>query len=158
MPLFSLEAIRSKRLLGWLSWHVRRRRRYRPAVLEALLADLAQTAPDHLAITGDLTQIALEPEFREAARWLARFGPPDRVHAIPGNHDAYTAVPRERGWQHWSDYLASDPGEAESDPSVRVRGPRSRRRHSPRLAASARRSSRDSTACSRGSATRVCVA
>ncbi len=122
VPLLSLEPLRSKRALGWLSWHVRRRRRYRPAVLEALLADLVRTAPDHLAITGDLTQIALEQEFREAADWLARFGPPERVHAIPGNHDAYVAVPRERGWQHWSDYLASDPGQADSYPSVRVRG------------------------------------
>jgi 3',5'-cyclic AMP phosphodiesterase CpdA len=122
VPFFALEPLRSKRLLGWLSWHLRRRRRYRPAVLEALLADLALTAPDHLAITGDLTQIALEPEFREAADWLARFGSPDRVHAIPGNHDAYVAVPRERGWQHWSDYLGSDPGQDDAFPSVRLRG------------------------------------
>jgi 3',5'-cyclic AMP phosphodiesterase CpdA len=129
VPLFSLEALRSKRALGWLSWHVRRRRRYRPAVLEALLADLAQTAPDHLAITGDLTQIALERELREAADWLARFGSPERVHAIPGNHDAYAGVPRDGGWQYWSDYLASDRPTAplhgvadDAFPSVRVRG------------------------------------
>lgn len=122
MPLLSLEALRSKRALGWLSWHLRRRRRYRPAVLEALLADLAHTAPDQLAITGDLTQIALEHEFRDAAAWLARLGPPARVCAIPGNHDAYVRVPRERGFQHWSAYLASDPGEGEAYPSVRVRG------------------------------------
>src|SRR5262249_31874136 len=122
VPLLSLEALRSKRALGWLSWHLRRRRRYRPAVLEALLADLAHTAPDQLAITGDLTQIALEHEFRDAAAWLARLGPPARVCAIPGNHDAYVRVPRERGFQHWSAYLASDPGEGEAYPSVRVRG------------------------------------
>ena len=73
MPFFSFEALRSKRVLGWLSWQVRRRRRYRPAVLEALLTDLAQTAPDQLAITGDLTQIALASELREAAGWLTRF-------------------------------------------------------------------------------------
>jgi len=116
-------------VLGWLSWQVRRRRRYRPAVLEALLADLAQTAPDHLAITGDLTQIALASELREAADWLARFGPAERVHAIPGNHDAYAALPREGGWQYWSDYLAGDRPSAplrgvanDAFPSVRVRG------------------------------------
>src|SRR4030095_15152318 len=63
-----------------------------------------------------------EREFRDAAGWLARFGPPDRVHAIPGNHDAYVAMPPERGWQHWSDYLAGDPGEGGGFPSVRVRG------------------------------------
>lgn len=129
VPFFSFEALRSKRVLGWLSWQVRRRRRYRPAVLDALIADLAHTAPDQLAITGDLTQIALESELREAADWLARFGPPERVHAIPGNHDAYAAVPREVGWQYWSAYLASDRPTAplrgvapDAFPSVRVRG------------------------------------
>ncbi len=128
MPTFALEPLRSKRFLGWLSWHVRRRRRYLPAVLEAMLADLAETAPDQIAITGDLTQIALEEEFREAAKWLERFGPPGRVSAIPGNHDAYVAVPGERGWRLWSDYLASDGaasafrGDPAEFPSVRVRG------------------------------------
>ena len=129
MPLFSFEALRSKRVLGWLSWQVRRRRRYRAAVLEALLADLAHTAPDHLAITGDLTQIALASELREAADWLARFGPAERVHAIPGNHDAYSDVPSDHGWQLWSSYLAGDRPTAalrgvafDAFPSVRVRG------------------------------------
>jgi 3',5'-cyclic AMP phosphodiesterase CpdA len=122
VPFFSFEALRSKRALGWLSWQVRRRRRYRTAVLEALVADLAHTAPDHLAITGDLTQIALESELREAADWLARFGPAERVHAIPGNHDAYIGVPWERGWGHFSAYLAGDSDEPDAFPSVRVRG------------------------------------
>ncbi len=98
----------SKRALGWLSWQLRRRHRYRPAVFEALLDDLARMAPDQIAVTGDFTQISLEEEFREAARWLARIGPPERVSAIPGNHDAYVAGSAERGWCSWSDYLASD--------------------------------------------------
>ncbi len=116
-----------KRGLGWLGWHVRRRRRYRPAVLERLLEDLASHAPDQIAVTGDLTQIALEEEFLEAATWLARVGPPERVNAIPGNHDAYV-VQSDRGWEHWADYLDSDPGavgfrpiEKERFPSVRIR-------------------------------------
>jgi 3',5'-cyclic AMP phosphodiesterase CpdA len=97
-------------------------------VLEALLDDLAKTAPDQLAITGDLTQIALDHEFAEAADWLARFGPPSRVNAIPGNHDAYVAVPSERGWQRWRPYLESDRapqpfrGEIDDFPTERVRG------------------------------------
>jgi 3',5'-cyclic AMP phosphodiesterase CpdA len=126
---FPLAPLCSKRALGWLSWHLRRRRRYRTAVLEALLADLAQHAPDQIAITGDLTQIAREEEFPEAAGWLARFGPPERVSAIPGNHDAYVPVLEERGWRLWSAYLESDRdalafrGDAGAlFPSVRVRG------------------------------------
>jgi 3',5'-cyclic AMP phosphodiesterase CpdA len=118
----------SKRGLGWASWQAQRRRRYRPEVLDALLADLHAQAPDQIAITGDLTQVALEEEFREAASWLTRVGPPERVSAIPGNHDATVRVSEARGLGHWSGYLESDvhaerfrsdPGER--FPSVRVR-------------------------------------
>lgn len=77
-------------------------------MLEALLRDLADTRPDHLAITGDLTNVALPEEFDEARRWLARLGPPHAVTLIPGNHDAYVRVPEARSWALWSDYLASD--------------------------------------------------
>jgi 3',5'-cyclic AMP phosphodiesterase CpdA len=129
VPFFAFDALRSKRLLGWLSWQIRRRRRYQPAVLEALIADLKETSPDQLAITGDLTQIALASELREAADWLARFGPPERVHAIPGNHDAYSDLPSGSGWELWSAYVAGDRpatdlrGAAlDAFPSVRVRG------------------------------------
>lgn len=97
-------------------------------MLDALLADLADQAPDQVAVTGDLTQISLEEEFVEAAEWLARIGPPERVSAIPGNHDAYVPVPHERGWQRWQAYLGSDAaaqafhGDAgEAFPSLRLR-------------------------------------
>lgn len=116
-----------KRGLGWISWHAKRRHHHRPDVLEQLLDDLAGHAPDQVAITGDLTQMALDAEFVEAAAWLARVGPPERVNAIPGNHDAYVAR-SDRGWEHWSDYLDSDACAArfrpigdERFPSVRIR-------------------------------------
>ena len=44
-----------KRALGWLSWRLRRRHHHRPEALEALAADLRATAPDHTAVTGDVT-------------------------------------------------------------------------------------------------------
>ena len=99
----------SKRFFGWLSWNIRRHRLHRPEVLEALFADLEKQGPDHVAITGDLTNVALPQEFEEAARLLRRLGPPEWISAIPGNHDAYVAVPPEQSWDLWAPYLASDP-------------------------------------------------
>jgi 3',5'-cyclic AMP phosphodiesterase CpdA len=105
-------------------------------VLEALLEDLAVAAPDQIVITGDLTNISLEEEFAVALDWLRRIGDPQRVTAIPGNHDAYVSVPRARSWDLWADYLVSDSagrallaGDPESEPSeigfpsVRIREP-----------------------------------
>jgi 3',5'-cyclic AMP phosphodiesterase CpdA len=121
----------NKRFFGWMSWQLRRRHVYRPDVLDALIADLRETAPDQMVVTGDLTNIALENEFTAARVWLDRIGSPDRVFVIPGNHDAYVPIPRERTWARWSEYLASDPprGPAEAAdgdpefPTLRRRGP-----------------------------------
>jgi 3',5'-cyclic AMP phosphodiesterase CpdA len=79
-----------KRAVGALNLVVNRGRKHKGALLEALREDLHATAPDHLAVTGDLSNVALESEWREALRWLDAYGAPaDRVTVIPGNHDAY---------------------------------------------------------------------
>jgi 3',5'-cyclic AMP phosphodiesterase CpdA len=118
-----------KRALGCLSWQLRRRHVHKPEVLEALIEDLHAQAPDHVAVTGDLTNISLEDEFPAARRWLERIGDPQKVSAVPGNHDAYVRVPRARTWDLWDEWLRADdewrdvavPGAR--FPSVRVRGP-----------------------------------
>lgn len=118
-----------KRGLGWISWNLKRARRHRPEVLERLLADLAGQRADHVAITGDLTNVALEEEFLGAAAWLERIGSPERVSLVPGNHDAYVRVPAARSWDRWAAYLAGDgwregsPAPTHDDyPVLRVRG------------------------------------
>jgi 3',5'-cyclic AMP phosphodiesterase CpdA len=125
-----------KRVFGWLSWRARRGSIHRTEVLEALLEELTAAAPDQIVITGDLTNVSLEEEFVAALDWLRRIGDPQRVTAIPGNHDAYVPVPRARSWDLWAEYLVSDsagrallagglepgPGEIEF-PSVRIREP-----------------------------------
>jgi len=120
----------NKRLLGYLSWRRRRRLEHRGEVLEALRRDLLVTHPGHLVITGDLTQIALPDEFRQARAWLDSLGSPGEVTVVPGNHDAYVYVSWAQGLSQWQPYLVSDDacggGEADSPetvfPSLRVRG------------------------------------
>jgi len=89
MPRVGLRQLAGKRLLGYVSWHKRRKYEHRADVLEALRADLAMQAPEHIAVTGDLTNLGLSEEFHRAERWLRQLGPPDRVTVVPGNHDAY---------------------------------------------------------------------
>lgn len=97
-----------KRGLGMLSWHLRRRHAHRSEVLDALLRDLEHVRPDHVVVTGDLTNLSLPGEFEAARHWLTRLGPPARVTAVPGNHDAYVPIAEARSWALWSDYLVSD--------------------------------------------------
>ena len=121
----------SKRLLGYLSWCRRRRYEHRGEVLDALRQDLQGTHPGHLVITGDLTHIALPDEFLQARRWLDNLGSPHDVTVVPGNHDAYVAVPWAEGLSRWEPYLVSDTASGDRGmttaesvfPSLRVRGP-----------------------------------
>ncbi len=127
--LSSLGAVRlgdllNKRLFGYLSWQRRRRHIHQPHILEALVCDMLAMAPDHIAVTGDLTQVGLPDEFRQAAVWLGQLGTPERVTVIPGNHDTYVAAPWQDTFQAWAPYLAGDGGPDNNDPypSLRVRG------------------------------------
>lgn len=121
----SLTSLLNKRLLGYLSWHRRRRHIHSPHVLDALLLDLAEAAPGHVAVTGDLTNLGLPDEFRQAALWLKRLGTPERVTVVPGNHDTYVATSWQDTFSQWTPYLAGDDDGAAAGiyPSLRVRGP-----------------------------------
>jgi 3',5'-cyclic AMP phosphodiesterase CpdA len=114
-------------VLGYLSWNVRRKTVHTEAVLDALTKDLLESAPDHIAVTGDITNIALPEEFSRAGTWLESLGAADRVSAIPGNHDAYTRIPWRDSMAHWREFMTSD-GEANAEengpvefPFVRIR-------------------------------------
>lgn len=127
MPRVSPRALMNQRVLGYVSWQRRRYRVHRREVLDALVTDLRQQAPDHVAITGDLVNISLPAEFVQAAVWLRQLGTPDWVTVIPGNHDAYVEVKWREAWVHWSDYMSGDAtngrgGDAAVFPFVRRRG------------------------------------
>lgn len=99
----------NKRLLGYLSWQRKRCAEHRPEVLEALVQDLRRTQPEQIVITGDLTQIGLADEFRQARRWLEQLGDSERITVIPGNHDAYVQTDWNATYAQWQPYMQSDP-------------------------------------------------
>jgi len=110
-----------KRWLSWLAWQTRRRHRHHPARLSALTAHLEAARPDAWAITGDLCQIGLEQEAREAAVWLERLAPSERILLVPGNHDIFAPDSAESISRHWAHWLHVDPAAPEW-PVVRAFG------------------------------------
>lgn len=122
LPKPHLAELAGKRVLGYVNWTRNRHKYQRRDVLDALVADIKAQAPDHIAVTGDLVNLALEAEFAPARAWLDDVGPPDRVTTIPGNHDAYVRATFHRFGETFAPYLAGDDGRI-GFPSVRRRGP-----------------------------------
>lgn len=110
----------SKRLLSAIAWR-RKGREHQPRVLEALTADIAAYAPDHIALTGDLTNFSTQAEFAAARAWLQTLGAPGDITLSPGNHDALVAANAPDSFAPWREWL-EDPGDT-AFPAVRRRGP-----------------------------------
>ena len=96
--------------------------------LDRLVADLKAQEPDHIAVTGDLTNIAMREEFENARRWLEELGPPDRVTAIPGNHDAYVPGAHHRYRKLWAPWMVSDDAEYRRQGALPLHAPQGPRR------------------------------
>lgn len=122
LPKPRLIELAGKRAFGYVNWTRNRHKYQRREVLDALVADMQAQAPDHIAVTGDLVNLALEAEFAPALAWLESVGPPEHVTAIPGNHDAYVRATFHRFGETFAPYLAGDDGRI-GFPSVRRRGP-----------------------------------
>lgn len=65
-------------------------RKHSEEMLERLLADLASFRPDHVVLTGDLTQTSLRSEFERARAYLDAHLPGLSVTVLPGNHDRWS--------------------------------------------------------------------
>lgn len=98
----------SKRMLGYVNWHRGRKYVHRREILDLVTRDIVEQEPSHIAVTGDLVNLGLPEEFLRAAEWLHHLGPPDKVTAIPGNHDAYVRLHPEAGTGHWRPYMESN--------------------------------------------------
>jgi 3',5'-cyclic AMP phosphodiesterase CpdA len=117
-----LRDLASKRALGYANWVRKRQHIHRIETLDALVRDLKSQAPDHVAVTGDLVNLALESEFTQARTWLAALGTPQDVTLVPGNHDAYVRSTMTAHASQWRDYMLSDGANGVGFPFVRCRG------------------------------------
>jgi len=121
LPRPRLSELMNKRITGYINWLRKRRHLHDRAVLETLIEDLKDQAPDHIAITGDIANIALEEEFVRGRNWLQHLDSFKSVSFVPGNHDAYVrhAV---RYAPQWAPWMTGDDGLV-GFPYVRRRGP-----------------------------------
>lgn len=119
----------NKRLTGYLNLRFHRKSVHKPFAAEAAARAIRELDVDHVVITGDVSNLALEREFERVRRFVEEvLGlPPDRVSLVPGNHDTYTSGShRARRFETtFARYLRSDLDVAEDGPFpyVKLRGP-----------------------------------
>jgi 3',5'-cyclic AMP phosphodiesterase CpdA len=115
-----LGEVLSKQTLSRLAWR-RKQHEHDPTVLAAIAADIAAHAPDHIAVTGDLTNFSTEAEFDRARVWLAGLGPERSVTVSPGNHDALVIQGLSQRFATLAPWFGD--GLEPAFPHVRRRGP-----------------------------------
>ncbi len=108
MPQITPRELVSKRITGYVNWHRNRRKRHFDTILDSLLDRIRAAEPHHLAITGDLVNLAAAREIATAARWLRTVGEPDFVSLVPGNHDAYVPGAFKKICAAWRPYMLGD--------------------------------------------------
>ncbi len=101
----------NKRLVGGVNIALNRAKKHDNKIATLALKQLDEEKVDHIAISGDLTNLAFPCEYDEAARQVYSIEDAEhRVSIIPGNHDYYTAdTVREKRFENaFASILKSD--------------------------------------------------
>jgi 3',5'-cyclic AMP phosphodiesterase CpdA len=114
----------NKRWIGAMNLLSNRSRHYHVDAFDQMIDDMNAQGIEHVLCTGDVTNLALEQEFKFARAKFDRLaGGPDQVTVIPGNHDAYVAEGIAHFATVFDEYHRTDPGwgwsDADADPDDR---------------------------------------
>lgn len=116
LPKPSLFELSGKRLTGYLNWQKKRKSQMATNVLETLIDALNKTKPDHLVISGDLVNLALDKEFEQAHRWLLTLGQPQDISLTFGNHDAYVRGALQKACTLFKPWITGDVPQKSASP------------------------------------------
>lgn len=118
----------NKRWIGGLNLIMNRGRHHQTPIWEAMMRDLNEQKVDHILVTGDVTNLALDEEFRFARELFEKLDlGSEQITVLPGNHDAYVQAGATHFKTHFSEFFSSDSefqnSTGESWPCIRRRGP-----------------------------------
>ncbi len=127
LPDVTFRQLASKRVTGYINWRRNRRLNLDHGIIDRITDDMLAQEPDHVALTGDLVNLALDKEIEAAKLWLEGLSSPENVTVVPGNHDAYVPGALDKAVKAWGSYMAGDgkrpPKDRHAFPFVRERGP-----------------------------------
>jgi len=125
LPDVTYRQLASKRITGYINWKRNRSKTFHDGALGAIVDDIKAAKPDHIAVTGDLMNLALADEISLSVGWLESLGPAHDVSVVPGNHDAYVPGALRKASIAWRPWTEGDAGWSKMNengyPYVRVR-------------------------------------
>ena len=101
----------NKRLVGGVNLLLNRSDEHSVGVVREAIRHLDREDVDHIAISGDVSNLALDSEFRAVGDIMRTVRDhEERISVVPGNHDYYTRDAAESGRfeRHFAPYLTSD--------------------------------------------------
>ena len=126
LPEVAYRDLISKRITGYINWRRNRSADLHEGVIDRIVGSLKAARPDHVAVTGDLMNLALDGEIELSRLWLEALGTPHDVSVVPGNHDAYVRGALSKACKAWGPYMTGDGADDETRPRtfpyLRVRG------------------------------------
>jgi 3',5'-cyclic AMP phosphodiesterase CpdA len=126
LPDVAYRDLMSKRITGYINWRRNRRANLHEDVIDTIVDAMMVMSPDHVAVTGDLMNLALDGEIELARLWLKELGDPNDVSVVPGNHDAYVPGALDKSCEAWGPWMHGDgmkaPARRGAFPYLRVRG------------------------------------
>ena len=88
LPDLAYRDLMTKRITGYINWRRNRAANLHEGVIDSIVDDMKAAQPDHVAVSGDLMNLALSGEIELSKLWLETLGEPRDVSVVPGNHDA----------------------------------------------------------------------
>ncbi len=124
----------NKRATGYVNLKLKRNHVHHAEPVFAARERLRELEVDHIVVTGDVSNLALEREFDRVKEFLESLHlGPDQVSVVPGNHDAYTrGAVKSRRFDAWFSAFKQSSSDARGiapngddawQPYVRLQGP-----------------------------------
>lgn len=121
MPEPKLFQLLNKRITGWVNWKMNRKGEIGNETLQCIINDIKNQPHDHIAISGDLVNLALPIEFQNARIWLEQLGNAQDISVVFGNHDAYVPTALKTAIKTFAPWISSDVAVNAPFPYMRIR-------------------------------------
>lgn len=108
LPDVKIRQLIGKRITGYVNWKRNRKSSLGTSTLDKIIHHMQSQSPDHIAVTGDLTNLSLPTEFENAGHFLTSLGAEETVSTLCGNHDAYVPGALQKAIDRWQPWLSSD--------------------------------------------------